>query len=265
MNIFRRARIRYILHRHAISHVLWLEITDQLSLLRGMTAVEKAHLRELATLFLHEKNVIGAQDFQLTDFIRVSIAVQACLPILQLGLSCLSGWTDLIVYSGPFYVNRESVDVAGVVHHQEQFLSGESWSRGPLIVSWMDVEQAMTDSHSGCNVVIHEIAHKLDALNGSTNGFPPLQYGMSVTQWTAALTDAYEGLVQRLEHRHSSKINPYAASSPAEFFAVVSEYFFCSPALLYSQYPEVYRQLRLYYRQHPMQRMHPNLSPTHHQ
>lgn len=254
MNIFHRARVRYILHRHAIPHNLWSGIVENLACLQGMSAVEKAHLRKLSTLFLAEKHFVGAQGIELTLTLRVTIAVQACLPILGLGLPCLAGWTDVIVYPAAFRVSRDSVDEAGVVHHEEQILAGESWSRGPLIVSWSEVEQDGLANHAGRNVVIHEIAHKLDVLNGRTNGFPPLHTGMSIPQWSTALNAAYQQLLARVEHHHRTCINPYAASSPAEFFAVVSEYFFCSPDVLHTHFPDVYQQLQLYYRQNPLQR-----------
>jgi len=140
------------------------------------------------------------------------------------------------------------------VHQQEQILAGESWTRGPLIVSWADVERDRLESHAGRNVVIHEIAHKLDALNGSTNGFPPLHPAMSIAQWTETLNAAYQHLVQRLEHHHYTSINAYAATSPAEFFAVISEYFFCAPEILQTHFADVYQQLQLYYQQNPLLR-----------
>jgi hypothetical protein len=255
LNIFKRARIRYILHRYPIPHALWFEFAETLPVLQGLTAVEKAHLRELATLFLREKNLIGAQGLTVTDHMRVSIASQACLPVLRLGLSCLSGWTDIIVYPEAFRISRDTTDSAGVVHRQEKVLSGECWSRGPIVLSWGDIEQDIREYHSGRNVVIHEIAHKLDGLNGSTNGYPPLHYQMSVPQWTAAMSAAYEDILQRLEHKQCMIINSYAASSPAEFFAVISEYFFCSPEVLYRHFADVYRQLQLYYRQDPFRRL----------
>jgi len=93
-------------------------------------------------------------------------------------------------------------------------------------LSWDDVERDVQGKQSGRNVVIHEIAHKLDMLNGSANGFPPLHYGMEITRWTASLSTAYQSLVRRVEHHHRACINPYAATNPAEFFAVISEYFF---------------------------------------
>ena len=123
-------------------------------------------------------------------------------------------------------------DVAGVVHHQEQVLIGESWYRGSLILSWDDVERDLQGKQSGRNVVSHEIAHKLDMLNRIREQFP-LRCIMAwpVTEWSIALGAAYESLVQRVEHHHRICLNPYAASSPAKFFAVISEYFFSAPEI----------------------------------
>lgn len=256
MNFFKRAYTRYLLRRHAIAYNLWAEVTGKLSVLQGLTAVEKARLRELATLFLHEKQFVGVQGLQLTDAMCLLISTQACLPLLGLGLDCLSGWTEIIVYPGAFLINRDELDAAGVVHHQKQVLTGEAWSRGPLILSWEEIEQDFRESRTGRNVVIHEIAHKLDMLNGPADGFPPLHRGMAVTAWSTHFTAAYENLVQRVEQHHRACINPYAATSPAEFFAVTSEYFFCAPELLQIQFAAVYSQLQDYYRQNPLLRSH---------
>ena len=255
MNIFKRARIRYILHRYAIAHSLWLEVTQNLPVLQGMTAVEKSHLRELTMLFLYEKRFVGVQGLQLTNTMCLTVATQACLPALSFGMVCLSGWIDIIIYPGAFRISRDEMDMAGVVHHQEQVLVGESWSRGPLILSWEDVEKDSRGEHAGRNVVIHEIAHKLDILNGPADGFPPLHYGMPITEWTSALSSTYDSLVSRVEHHHTICVDPYAATSPAEFFAVISEYFFCAPQVLNVHFAAVYRQLVLYYRQNPLLRV----------
>ncbi|MGR8981052.1 MAG: M90 family metallopeptidase [Gammaproteobacteria bacterium] len=252
MNIIKRLRVRYILHYHPIPQDLWRKVTAQLPVLKGMTAVEKAHLRELTTLFLQEKNFIGVQELLLSDAMCLVIAVQACLPVLGIGLGSLKGWQDIIVYPGPFKVDREEKDAAGVVHRIGRALIGESWSRGPLILSWADVERDLQEIRSGRNVIIHEIAHKLDMLNGPADGYPPLHFFMDLKQWTASLSSAYRTLVRRVEHRHRTCINPYAATSPAEFFAVVSEYFFCAPETLHTHLADVYRQLQFYYRQNPL-------------
>jgi Mlc titration factor MtfA (ptsG expression regulator) len=254
MNFFKRARIRYLLHRYAISHELWSTVTEKLAVLKGMSAVEMAHLRELATLLMHDKRIIGVQGLQLTGAMCLIIAAQACLPALRLGIGSFAGWSEIIVYPAAFWVSRDEMDSMGIVHHQEHALIGESWSRGPVILSWEDVERDMQTSASGRNVVIHEIAHKLDMLNGAADGFPPLHYGMDITEWSVTLSNAYERLTGRVEHHQRACINPYAAESPAEFFAVISEYFFCAPGILKTHFADVYRQLQLYYRQNPLLR-----------
>ncbi len=256
MHYFNRIRTRYILHRHPISHDLWKKVSDSLDILHGMTAVEKAHLRELITLFISQKTFVGAQDMELTDSMCVVIAIQACLPILKLGLNCLSGWREIIVYPNAFIVNRDVTDSSGVVHHENKVLIGESWTRGPLILSWHDVEKAMSGAHKGSNVVIHEIAHKLDILNGSANGFPPLHNDMAIKEWSTSLSAAYDSLCRRLNHHDTCCINAYATTNPAEFFAVITEYFFCAPDILNTHFPDIYKQLLLYYRQDTLMRRH---------
>jgi Mlc titration factor MtfA (ptsG expression regulator) len=255
MNFFKRARVIYILHRHAIKHDLWEKVSKKLPLLLGMTAVEKAHLRELSTLFLYKKNIFGVQGFHITDEVRVIIATQACLPILDLGLELFNAWSDVIVYPEAFQISRDERDEFGIVHHEKHLLSGESWLRGPIILSWQDIELDMQRWQQGHNVVIHEIAHKLDSLNGSANGMPPLHFSMHPEQWATAFNEAYQLLNQRLERDHRVCINPYAATSPAEFFAVFSEYFFCAPEILKTHFTDIYQLLQLYYRQDPLSRM----------
>jgi MtfA peptidase len=128
---------------------------------------------------------------------------------------------------------------------------------GPLILSWDDVERDMRGIQSGRNVVIHEIAHKLDMLNGPADGYPPLPHSMSVTKCSTSLSTAYKSLVRQVEHHYRAGIDPYAATSPAEFFAVISEYFFCAPELLQTDFADVYQQLQLYCQQNPLLRSHP--------
>ncbi|OQK17819.1 hypothetical protein AU255_08135 [Methyloprofundus sedimenti] len=255
MNIFKRARVIYILHRYAIHHELWEIAINKLGLLQGLSAVKKAHLRELSTLFLYEKNIYGVQGFQLTDEMRVIIAAQACLPILGLGIQLFSAWSNVVVYPGAFQVSRDERDEFGIVHHEQHLLSGESWLRGPVIFSWQDIEMDMQRWQQGHNVVVHEIAHKLDSLNGSANGMPPLHFSMHPEQWAATFSEAYQLFTQRLEHHQRVCINPYAATNPAEFFAVFSEYFFCAPDILKTHFADVYHLLQLYYRQDPLHRM----------
>ena len=163
MNFLKRAHIRYILYRHRIAHALWEECTHSLIVLQGLSAVEKAHLRELTTLFLHRKKFIGAQGLELTKEMCIIVAAQACLLVLKLKIECFDGWSDVIIYPGAFRISRDSTDSAGVVHHEDNVLSGESWSRGPVILSWEDIHKEMYGDNPGRNVVVHELAHKLTA------------------------------------------------------------------------------------------------------
>ncbi|MGY6276582.1 M90 family metallopeptidase [Methylomonas sp. MgM2] len=253
MNFFKRLRTRYILHRYAVKHDAWQTAIEELRVLDGLTAVEKAHLRELSTLFLHQKIIIGI-GIDITEAMRVAIAAQACLPVLHLGLGLLSGWMEIIVYPAAFFTERDETDADGIVHHRERLLSGEAWSRGPVVLSWGDIENDRLYGHRGHNVIIHEIAHKLDMLDGSSNGMPPLHFRMPIPDWTYAFSAAYTGLNNTLQHHRHSLVDAYAATSPAEFFAVFSEYFFCAPEILYQHFSDIYRQLRLYYRQDPYKR-----------
>ena len=181
---------------------------------------------------------------------RTLLAAHACLPILNLGLDWYSGWHAFVIYPGLFVPDRQTVDAAGVVHRHRKVMAGESWQRGPVILSWEDVLQAGTPP--GHNVIIHECAHKLDMQNGEANGFPPLHREMDRTGWSKTFQAAYALVYKLHETGEPLPINPYGLESPAEFFAVSSETFFQAPAMLRDGLPDVYRQLRLFYRCDPL-------------
>ena len=122
-----------------------------------------------------------------------------------------------------------------------------------MILSWADVEAGQ--ERDGYNVVIHELAHKLDMLDGAANGCPPLHAGMSPQRWAAVFSAAYDDLCRRVDAHEETAIDPYASESPAEFFAVASESFFERPDLLQADYAELYEQLVAFYRQDPLARL----------
>jgi Mlc titration factor MtfA (ptsG expression regulator) len=247
--VIRRWRMCRILRRHPIPHNIWHSVTRRVLVLSGLDAVQMAHLRELTTWFLHNKAINGAQGLEVTLAMRVAVAAQACLLILNLDIDCFDNWVEIILYPGAFRANHEQVDAMGLVHNGPSDLTGESWLRGPVVLSWEDVERDAYQSRPGHNVVLHEFAHKLDGLNGVTNGMPPLRRGMSGKRWAEYFNGAYGALCRQAASGGSTCINSYAATSPAEFFAVASEYFFTAPAILKNCYPGVYRQLTLFYRQ----------------
>jgi len=255
MNFIKRYFTRRILQKHAITFNEWHEVTLRIPVFQYLSTSEKVRLRQLSTLFLYKKNIVGAKDFTITNAMQITIASQACLQILNLNIDSFNGWVEIIVYPGAFKVNRKVTSADGLVHHENQSLSGEAWNRGPVVLSWEDVENESYHLQPGHNVVIHEFAHKLDMLNGRANGMPPLHPNMPIKKWSQTLSQAYNLLNQKIENFQHGYINPYASTNPGEFFAVISEYFFTAPDILFQYCPDVYEQLKQYYRQDTLQRM----------
>jgi len=243
----RQWRRRRVLRRTTFPERSWRKALARIPWARLLDAGAETRLRELVTLFLHEKRIEGVQGMTLTEEARLTIAAHACLPILNLGLDWYEGWTSVVVYPAQFLAKHEYVDEAGVAHVERRPLSGESWLGGPVILSWLDVLEA--GEADGYNVVIHEFAHKLDMRNGDANGHPPLHRDMDRAAWAADFTAAYASLQAQLDSGAETGLDPYAAESPAEFFAVTSEVFFEAPDALEEIYPRVYRQLAAFYRQ----------------
>jgi len=241
--------MRRTLRRDPIPHLVWQDVTRRIAVLQELDAVQMAHLRELATWFLHSKAINGVQGLEVTLPMRVAVAAQACLLILNLDIDCFDDWVEVVLYPGAFRVNHEQRDAIGLVHSDANVLSGEAWLRGPVILSWDDVERDTYHPQPGHNVVLHEFAHKLDGLNGVTNGMPPLRRGMSRKSWAEDFSGAYDALCMQVAAGETVSINSYAATSPAEFFAVACEYFFTAPEILRNCCPGVHRQMALFYRQ----------------
>lgn len=248
-NKIRDWRVRRIVARHPIAESHWRDALERCTPAHRLSASDQGTLRVLATLFLDNKSLEPTKGLQLDDADRVLLATHACVPILKLGLDWYDGWYSIIVYPDAFIPRRPKIDAAGVVHQTNTILAGEAWGRGPVILSWADVLK--TGTNPGHNVVIHEMAHKLDMLNGDANGFPPLHRRMDRRAWSRVFSAAWDRLQDERRNGADLPIDPYALESPAEFFAVVSEQFFEAPATLHQHLPDVYRQLEQFYRQHP--------------
>ncbi|MEO7065537.1 MAG: M90 family metallopeptidase [Rhodanobacter sp.] len=249
-NKIKNWRIRRAIARQPISEALWRDALQRCAPARRLGASDQATLRVLATLFLDRKSVEPTAELQLNDADRVLLATHACVPILKLGFDWYDGWRSVIVYPDAFIPRREHTDAAGVVHQSNAVLAGEAWGRGPVILSWADV--LSIGQKPGHNVVIHEMAHKLDMLNGDANGFPPLHRRMDRHVWWQVFSSEWDRLKEDQGNGVTLPIDPYALENPAEFFAVASEQFFETPATLQQHLPDVYRQLTQFYRQHPI-------------
>ena len=250
MGWLRNWRRRRLLAHHRIDDALWRSVTQSLPFLRGLSRDEMQRLRDLSLLLLVEKEFSGARGLEPDDAMRLSIAVQACLPVLHLGLDRYDQWSEVVVYPGDFRVRVTETDDAGVVHQFDDERTGEAWPGGPVVLSW----DAAAAHDPDMNVVIHEFAHKLDMANGAADGLPPLHAGMDRRAWEKAFREAYEGFCDAVDRDRETWMDPYAAESPGEFFAVLSEKFFTEGAQTQRRYPDVYDQLKLYYRQDPARR-----------
>ncbi|KUJ72557.1 zinc-dependent peptidase [Thiomicrospira sp. WB1] len=252
---WRHWRRQRFLQRHGIEHALWAEHMRR-PLFAGLSAVERARLRELASVFVYKKHWQAKEAQPLTLWHQALIAAQACLPVLHLDERRLRGWHDVIVYPAPFWAEHEQVDEAGVVTDQPGWLEGEAWLDGPLVLDWRTIEQETSTTHPHRSVIVHEIAHKLDMGNGRANGMPPLHPEQSRPDWTRIFSRHYEHLHEQVEQGVGHHfLDAYAATEPAEFFAVVSEYFFCQPHALHQHHPDLYAQLQHFYRQDPRHRL----------
>lgn len=248
---FRDWRRRRIIQSSEIPEALWRDAFLRLPVLDRLTDTEKDRLKQVAILLLHQKSFTGVQGLNLSDDMKLLIVLQASLPVLNLGVEWYRGWVSVIVYPDSFIPQRTTTDEAGVVHQSRTVLSGESWQRGPVILAWDQVVSGAIED--GSNLVIHEFVHKLDMLNGVANGFPPLHADMDRQSWSQCFSVAYQDLSDRINAGKTTVIDDYAATSPAEFFAVLSEVFFEKPDQLLSVYPHVYRHMLEFYRQDPLQ------------
>jgi MtfA peptidase len=247
----RRWRRSRILRNRSLDPELWRSTLGRYRFLEGLSSEEQMRLQELMTLFLHDKQIQGAGGLQLDEAMRMAIAVQACILLLNLPDTWYDDWVEVIVYPDEFVPEVEWEDEFGVVHVGREAHAGEAWLRGPVILSWAEVEDDFAD---GVNVAIHEFAHKLDMLNGDADGFPPLHAGMSRQAWNRVFTEAYERLCQQVDNGRPTAIDAYAAEAPGEFFAVMSEAFIERPEIVRSAYLPVYEQLAAFYRQDPYAR-----------
>jgi Mlc titration factor MtfA (ptsG expression regulator) len=251
LDALRRWRRARVLQAAALPDALWEDAVATLPFLVFYAAGELAKLRDLVVLFLDAKGIIGARGHEVTPLQRVVIAIQACVPILNLDLSLYDGFENVVVYPDEFVPRWEWEDEAGVVHQMDDALAGEAMPRGPVVLSWPDVEASGNWDATGMNLVIHEFAHKIDMASGDANGCPPLPAGMQAAAWQHTLAAAYEDFCARQDRGEDTEIDPYAAESPAEFFAVLTEVFFADPLLLRDEYPDVYAQFARFYRQDP--------------
>lgn len=227
-------------------------LADDLPWLARLDADRRARLLSLTARFLAGKAITPVQGLALDARQRTRLAALACLPLLEFGAEGLRGWSQVLVYPGAFRAHRSHHDEdTGVVTEWQDELAGEAWEQGPLVLSWDDIEADLAEPEAGFHLVAHEMAHKLDALDGAMDGTPPLPAGWQ-REWARDFQAAYEAFCARVDAGEETPIDAYAAEAPEEFFAVATEYHFSAPALLAAEMPAVAGHLRRFYGESPI-------------
>jgi Mlc titration factor MtfA (ptsG expression regulator) len=228
-----------------IADPLWRRALAACPLARRLDQERQLQLRRLAGMFLARKHFHALAGAVLDDYWRLLIAMQACLPALQQGPASLRGWRDVLIYPGEFKVRRSHHDDhTGVVTESDEILIGEAWEHGPMVLSLADVQLDLEQPWDGYNVVVHEMAHKLDMLDGPPDGVPPLR-DIPRRRWIQQFQLAYDRLVAAGPGH--SPIDHYASESAGEYFAVVSELHYSQPTVLRETEPAVAELLQAFY------------------
>lgn len=229
----------------------WAIIDRRVPAARALSDADRAELGGIINVLLAEKKFEGCAGLEITDEIRVTIAAQAAMLLLHRKTGFYPTLTTILVYPKAFVGRMRQQNPDGTVTEGPQGRLGESWFRGSLVLSWDDVVRGAADESDGRNVVFHEFAHQLDGEWGGMDGAPALPSAGRYRDWARVLGHEYGVLARGLHQGHPTLLDPYAATNPAEFFAVATELFFERPAAMRSRYPELFDQLAAFYEQRP--------------
>jgi len=251
LDAWRAHRERRALARRAIPDALWALTLARLPFLAARPGADLAELRRLSSLFLDCKQFTAAGGLVMRDDIAVCIAAQACLPVLRFGLAPYDSFVGIVVHPDEVVAAREWMDEDGIVHRWDEVLAGEAMAGGPVMLSWRDVAEAGDSAEWGYNVVVHEFAHVIDMNDGEADGVPPLPTAAARAAWTAVIDPAYEAHATAVDRGEHTLLDPYGAEGVDEFFAVLAETFFVSPAPLQQAHPALYQLMADYFQQDP--------------
>jgi len=212
---------------------------------------DRAPLRRLIQIFLAEKRFEGAGGLEMTDEVRVTVAAQACILLLHLDEPDYPALRTILVYPTAYRARGTEHGAFGMVTEIDQVRLGEAWNAETVILSWDDVRRGAADPDDGHNVVLHEFAHQLDMEDHDANGAPALADHTMYAAWARILGEEFEQLQGAVDRHERTLMDAYGTQSPAEFFAVATETFFERPTALREEHPELYGQLRDFYRQDP--------------
>lgn len=210
---------------------------------RRLSDVLKQQLHGYIREFLYDKQFEGCGGQIVTDEVRVTIAAQACLLLLNRRVRCYPQLMSIVVYPSAYFAPDET--------GESEVRLGESWQHGTVVLAWDSVKHGALNFVDGRNLVIHEFAHQLDQEDGSSDGAPILASHLNYGSWARVLSDEYARLRLRVEKGRKTVLDSYGATHPAEFFAVASETFFEKPVQMRKKHPELFAELKHFYNLDP--------------
>jgi MtfA peptidase len=230
----------------------WERILEKnVSLYRYLPDALKEQLHRDIKIFVAEKHFEGLGGLEITDEIKVTIAAEASILLLNRKNSDYPRLSSILVYPSAYVAKQKTVIDGGVYIEGQSVRLGESWQHGSVILSWDNVKQGAINSQDGHNVVLHEFAHQLDQEDGISDGAPILEKRSSYATWAYILNREFEHLRSNVEHHKKSVLDSYGATNPAEFFAVATETFFEKPVQLKKKAPDLYHELQTFYKVDP--------------
>ena len=231
----------------------WIDVLKaNFGIYKQLSCADKKELQSHILVFLAEKKFEGCGGLKINDEIRVTISAQACLLLLHRKPTYYPSLKTILVYPSS-YLAKNPYDSKDQSHRL-----GESWQYGPVVLAWDSSKRGGKNAFDGNNVVIHEFAHQLDQMDGVADGAPTLGKGeelekrkLKYRSWALVFTKEFESFQQKAAKGKKTVIDHYGATNPAEFFATATEAFFEKPRQLKKKRPELYKELRSYYKQDP--------------
>jgi Mlc titration factor MtfA (ptsG expression regulator) len=225
-------------------------IDDNVVLARGLDAASRQRLRRRVAQFVDEHDWEGCGGLELTEEVQVTIAAQACLLTLGRDDELFTDVGTILVYPSTMVTPPRPLGFfeqprAPVGHGRA--VIGEAILGGPVVLAW-DAALAGGRGETAGNVVLHELAHKLDMASGRIDGTPPLARRADRERWARVCSAAYDDLRARLDAGLPTVIDAYGATNEAEFFAVATETFFTRPLELAFDQPALFTLLADFYR-----------------
>ena len=230
----------------------WASILEErVPLYMNLPPELQEELKKDIQAFIADISFEGCGGLIMNDEIRVTIAGQACMLLLNRPISTYPKLRSVLVYPDTYVVGGK-----GFFSDKNEKCSvrlGESWTRGVVVLSWNSVKRGAYNLHDGHNVTMHEFAHQLDQEDGAGDGAPILEQRSSYTLWAKVFSEEFEALQGKVARGKRSVLDEYGATNPAEFFAVATETFFEKPKQLKKNHAALFDALKSYYCVDPLQ------------